>query len=287
MSDQVNAVPAVEAVAPVQPTAAEVLQSATTPEAENKQEAPKQDDKFASKFAALSRKEKAIQEMRQAIKREQEDWKSSPELKEFSEFKALRAEAKDPIKVLEKLGITYDDLTRSILGQTKEPTIEELAEKKAQEAISKLKEEMSEQEKSKAEKHYETVIENFKQEISQHIDANPDVYELTKTAEDPIGLIYDVIEEHYAQHKKVLSVKDAADLVEQHFEEKALSITKLKKMQEKLGIKPAEKVEEPAAKSPSTTLTNSVDTTTTAATTPRKMSREESIEAAARLIKFS
>jgi len=89
-----------------------------------KQETKTGEDLFSSKFAALSRREKELKRKEAEL---------DEKLTEFQTADTLQTRMKErPLKVLEELGISYDDLTQMALNEgspTNEMLIERMQEK--------------------------------------------------------------------------------------------------------------------------------------------------------------
>lgn len=207
-----------------------------------KPEVPKE-DKNAQRFAILARKEKAIVQ-------KQEDFKareSAFAVKEqsFKAYEEAKANAQlDPLKALEALGLSYAYITNFVLNDSKPtPDMEvksvkdELAEYKKQQQDERSK--LLADEKAKLESEEKQVVETVKGQIFEFLKANPDDYELTNLYEYE-DKVYEVIEEHYAQKTKVLSYKEAADLVEKYLESEVDKVTTTKKFQAKALPQPKE-----------------------------------------------
>jgi hypothetical protein len=248
-------------------------------------------DPFAPKFAALSRKEKQLRQYEASVKAKEAELQKKLEemegrsketdgkLKTFEEdFKS------NPIKALKDRGLSLEDLIK-IQMNDEQPTVEMQMKRMKEELESSTKKELEElrnsikqKEEQEAQQRYEQAIKSYKSEISNFIDSNADTYELIK-ANDASDLMFEVAEEYYKNNKKVLDIKEVADVVEQHLEAEAKKILELKKF----------KQTSPAQPKPSTqtapTLSN-----TAAANVPsngsRKLSNEESLREAAKLIRW-
>ena len=259
----------------------------------------KVDEKFASKFAALTRKEKEIaaarklheqqmsefkqqqaeiQKMREEIEQEKQSWKSK--LKQ------------NPLKALEEEGFSFEDLNNIALNDSN-PTVEmqirrlqEEMDSKYSRELAELKKQLQEKEESEARTNLERQQIAYKRSLEETIDQNVEKYELSSLYKgDAVQLAYEVTEEYYNEHKKVLSVEEALDLVEAYFEDEASKVLAAKK----LAAKSASKGQEPqsqSGKKESVTISNSM-----AAEVPRNgsrtLSREESLKEAAKLIRFT
>lgn len=251
------------------------------PEAEEKpksEEEPKKEDLFSKKFAALSRKEKILREKEAKFaateKRLAElEAKLNAPAGEKKEENKLPFEArlrKDPLGTLKELGYDFNKLTDLALSDGKlsaEDKLElyrEELDTKYKSELEKLRAEIAEKEKVNMQKQQEQVIENFKQEISSFVDSSEE-HELIR-ANDMSHEVFNVIELHHQETGKVLSIKEAADLVESHLEEKAKELQKLKKFsklfggQQKASDKPkADVINKPTLTNSATTLSGKDD----------------------------
>lgn len=243
-------------------------------------------DKFAKKFAALSRKEKELK---------QKEAELENKLKEFQSADTLREQLKqNPVKMLEEMGITYQDITEMVLNEGN-PTPEMLINKmksEYEEKLESLRNEYLEDKKAEEEAKYNAVIENFQQEIVEHVNSNED-YELIR-AQDRADLVYDVIEEHYEETGRVLEINEAADAVEQYLLQEAKKLLKVKKLGGQLSDEEQQQLDDSGLENPSqkseekksVTLTNN-QTTTVPNRRERALSREESLAEAAKLIRWN
>jgi len=172
---------------------------------------------------------------RQALNRERmaksQEEKLQEKLKKLEEFESIKT---NPKKALEVLGLSYDQLTESILKDGEiPPGVEiqrlraELEEHKAQ--LRQEKEQALEHQKKQVSQQEEKAVSEFKTEINEYVRSNANRYELIDF-ENAHELIFDVIEEHYSRTinpetgvGKVMSIADAADKVEEHLEKKYLA----------------------------------------------------------------
>lgn len=268
--ETVPATPAEPVPAPVETPAVEAP-AVETPK-------PEDDPKFASKFAALTRREQGVRQKEQEIKTKE------------AEYKAYQADQKlmndNILAWLEKKGYGFDKLTQLALNDGKKPA--EMQVQELREQLEREKQEREEAEKTRAQKSYEEQKTNFVAEISDFISANAEAYELTSVAEEPAELIYNVIEQHYKKTQRVLPIKDAVELVEKHFEtEMDTKYSKLKKIQAKFAPKePVVEPKTPVAQPRSQTITNSQAAAVATPHTKQVMSIEESKANAAKLLKW-
>lgn len=275
-------------------------QQTDNPEAVKAEAAPKPeaakpvDEKLASKFAALSRKEKQIREQRRELDARDQRLKALET--ELNKMKAEResqdSELKSKLKsgglkaLRDEVGLTYEQLTEQALND-ENPTPQQMMQRLREELKSEYSEQISalrkelEDEKARKQQDAEESAKNaYKSELKDFISKN-EKYELTQTNE-AYDLAYDVAEQYYAQTGKVLSYEEAANYVEEHLEEQANKILELKKIKAKLGAAQP-KVE--AKTATTATLSNSMS-----AELPvngsRTLSKEESLREAAKLIRW-
>ena len=62
--------------------------------------------------------------------------------------------------------------------------------------------------------------------VKGFVDGNSDTYEFIK-ANGAEEVIYDVVEAHYKESGKILTIKEAADAVESHLEDEAEKLLKI------------------------------------------------------------
>lgn len=242
----IESVPPIEGKMP--PTPSESLQQAVKP----KIEAPKAPG--SDRFAALAKKERAIQKQLAEIKSKEASVKA---------FEQLKASAtSNPLEALKALGISYEQLTQFLLNGSK-PTPElEVSQVKAD--LDKLRQEQIVREeqtklaaKQAAEREYQETLADFGNEVKGFLQSNKDSYELTNMYQGE-EIVLSTIEQHFANTKRIMSIKEASDLVEAYFEEQVSNAQKTKKFQAKQEPKVGEgqSKREPVAKSSTPTLSN-------------------------------
>ncbi len=233
-------------------------------------EAPKKpDEKESQRFAALARKEKAAREAEARLSAKEKTLSErEAKAKAFEDAKTN----KDYAKAAELLGLTYEEWTNYLLNDKK--LTPELEVKSVKQEIEELKKSLSEKDnkaeearKKAAQDEYNQAITEFTKEVNDFLLTNKDEYELialTNTQE----VVLAVIEQHFqatskAGEPKLLSIKEASDLVEADLVEKASKAAATKKMQAK--SKPQEtKKEDPKQTTftqQSRTLSNSMTST--------------------------
>lgn len=242
----------------------------------------KAEPELSGKFAALTRRERAISDREKAVKAQE---------KEFSEFKKAKERAKlDPVALLESHGLTYQQVTEYLMNdKTLSP-----------ERRIELLEERLEGDKTKKEtdaKAAETAevqaqIDAHKAECKEFIDSKPDDYEIIR-ANDAHDTVHEVVRQHWEETGEILPMEAAAQAVETYLEtlikEKLLN---LKKFQPKPGTVKIDTdpnavpaiTASPNDSRPAPTLTNAATASAPAPNSNRHLSDEESVAAAAKLI---
>lgn len=214
-----------------QPTAAEVLQQEAPPQPEPVvEERPK--ERASDKFAVLARKEAEIYRRQQAVRQQQAELaRQAEEIKAFQEMK--RSARLNPVEALKQLGLTYEEVTEYLMNDNKPtPSAEvmsvkqELEEFKRQAAEEQRR--FMEEQRSRAEAEQQEIVEQFHEEVSDYVAQHADTYELTSLY-GGANLVWQVIEENFKQTQKLMSIPDAAKLVEEHYEELARKAQATKK----------------------------------------------------------
>jgi len=250
---------------------------------------PAEDVDFSNRFAALSRKEKYLQEEAQKIKDSESKYKK---------YQDLESQAKEnPLLVLEKYGIDLDAVIAASLGDEAPP-------KSVEEQLNALKEEMANDKKkaaeqaAKAEEERQKAIQAdideavlvHKNEITDHLSKNVEKYELInlQNAQD---LVWEVTEAHYnANNGEILTPEQASDKVETYLEEQiksAMKLARFNKQEEQKETTGFEIKTVDPIKPVSPTLTSSLANPAPEKSSSPTLSHEESRRAAATLLKWN
>ena len=206
-------------------------------------------DHFASKFAALSRKEKALRDREAEYEARFEDMQHR-----LAEYENQSSEPdvdwesmlrNDPLGALEEVGLGYDKLTELALNDGKLTPDMQLAamreemESEYRRKFEDLENRLTEKEQAEENAYYDSVQNNFQEEIGSFVAQNPEKYELIE-ASNANDLVFDVIEEHYNETGSILDIEEAADAVEDYLEQEANKFMKLRKISSRLGVDPRE-----------------------------------------------
>lgn len=238
---------------------------------------PEQNDKLAARFAALSRKEKAILEKERAIK---EEAKQVEQLRSLE--KMLR---EDPVAFLEKTGMSFDDFASLYVKKVhNEPDSLEDRFNSLAEKIAQYEKQAEEQAAKKEQAYIEAQVTAFKESITSHAKADTDKYELIN-AEGAYDEVFEVVQKYWEETGKVLAIDKACEVVEEHLESEAKKLLSLKKLQ----AKEAAQSKDPKATAgkPAPTITNAMTASgVVEAKKPENLSYEESLKRAASLLKW-
>jgi hypothetical protein len=244
-------------------------------------------DKFAAKFAALSRKEKAMREketqLEQRLKQIEEE--SKTKLEKYSKYDGFEERIKNsPLDVLTEYGITPDVLAKIMLEGNGKPTIDmQLSDIKSQamSEIEKLKKELADKEQQSQQKQYEQTINSFKADIQKFVESESE-YEMIRQ-NDASHTVFEVIEQHAKENPgtDLLTIKEASDMVENYLLEQAKKLLEVPKLKSLLTPKEA-MTEKPSG---SATLSNS-HSAQVPNRVEKKLSDSERMREAAKLIRW-
>lgn len=185
-------------------------------------------------LARFAKKDREIYQREQRLKAGEADLASWTEAKELA--------AKDPLKFIEKFGVTYDGLTKNILGTIKRP------EQEMRARLDKLEKERAEEQQQAQQAQYDRTLSTFKSGIATSLAKQPDVYELTLLeGDDGVDLVEEVIKQHWQATEEILDVDDAARMVESHLEEALEKRLGSKKLKSKLEAQRAAAQQKPNA----------------------------------------
>lgn len=276
-------------------------------------------DEFVKKAQAereLWAKQKAIKQRESEIAQREARIKESET--KYQSYEQTKQQARlNPIKYLQEAGLTPEDLVQFQLNNgSPTPDLQyqqlrsELEETKR--SLKEKEEAQVQQTQAQQQRAADQAISDFKTSISDHIQGKPEDYELilaaSDTPEDAANFIYDIVDAHWKQSveryeesgndpklkPKVLSMDEAAGLLEKAYEEKmekALSGKKLGSKYKRIEEALAEVAKEVKSDSkftrteqPPRTLHNGL-TTQAIANPGRPVSMEEKMQRAAALMK--
>lgn len=256
-------------------------QGGATPPTSEAPVAPPQ-ERVTSRLAKLAQQEESLAAERAQVEQLKKEIETSRlSMKEKMDLlEDLPGKIRDnPDEVLEKLGISFQELTKSIL-ESSDPTAKEL--RSLQSELKKIKEEREEEKKQKEEAELqlkgqqdEQIINEYKSGVLKYIDENPEKYELIKSTEMQ-DEVWGVITRHYESTKELLTEEQACDFVENYLEE-----AQLKKL---LGTKKLSRLLEGTRSSGDKTLSSSVGASNVG-TVEKALSDDQRFEKALSILK--
>lgn len=219
MMQETNATPTAEAVVESKVEESPAKVEAAEPVVEKPSSSKLLD--FARKEAEFAKKEVA---RKQEIERLSSEYKKLED--EINYFRKAKESYKDnPEELLEKLGITYENLTDAVIDYYDKK--DKAPKSLDPETIRKeIEEQFSRKEAERIELERRAVIENFGKEISQFVEKNketlPHLTQLYKPfgeSESPEEFIFQIIQEYYDETGEMLSLEAAAQNAEEYFKE--------------------------------------------------------------------
>lgn len=240
-------------------------------------EAPKAEDPAAQHYAKLARQEKLLRQRAQESKAAEVALKAREDALAAKEA-ALRAKEtqpesaetlrqklkKDLVGTLKAEGYSYDQITQMMLDQP-DPKAQEVHD-----TIAKLNAKIEQLEKAREDdvktagerqaESYQAALRQLKVEATALVSKDPAFETIKETGS--VGDVVDLIEQTYKEDKILLSVEEAAKMVEDYLVEEAMKVTKIKKIQDRLAqsskTEPTKQAEAaPKQQQPAKTLTNS------------------------------
>lgn len=262
-------------------------------------------DKFASKFAALTRKEKESTEKWKAKDAEyatkladiEEKAKKYAPLENLD--KELSTDKRKALDFLLSKGLTIDEIGQMLMDEANpDPEVKfkrsvTEAEAKMQARIDALEKSLTDKEERKksqeeedVKKQHEKIVQGVMSDLTEFVNKTED-YELIRTYNN-VDMVYQVMNAHYLEQVdkgipdqliKILSYKEACDAVESHLEE---DVTK--KYEAKRALKaPKEPKQEP--KQATQTLSNTLSSEVPVSG-ERQLSKEERIKEAGKMLRW-
>lgn len=216
------------------PTAQEVLgaEPEGAPEAPAPAPEPAPEKPRADRFALLARKEQDLLRKQQAVKQQQQILAQQAEqLRAFEQAK--KQALLNPLDALKQLGLTYEQITEFVLNDNKPtPNAEVMSVRQELEEFKRAQREeqqkLLEEQREMQTQEQQAIIETFREEVGEYVSQHAETYELTNLY-GGANLVSDVIEEHFKQSGKLLTIPEAAKLVEEHYEELARKAQQTKK----------------------------------------------------------
>lgn len=261
---------------------------------------PNRQEKISKYLADMAKKQAQL-------RRKEKELEQKTKEKTGVDINDLKNRAKeDPLGVLEEIGLNYNDVTKRIISGKDSEEKRQL--QKALDRLDELQKTIEQRDQEAQQREASQKIESYKTQLRDHITAKASDYELINATQS-YDAVYDTIRQYYEQTDRILTFDEAANVVENELEKQELSrleaILKTNKAK-KWGLKrqegesqdlvnasqKAEGTEPPARESrPVSTGAQKTITGEMVATTPmqrrRRMSRDESVAEAAKLIRFN
>ena len=220
------------------------------------------DPKVSSRFAALSRKERAIVQRQSEVQaKEAELAKREAALKAFED----KWQA-DPYKAAEEKGLKYAEWTNRILSDGKPSTESAIGDVRAE--VERLRQERTEEKRAAEQaaldaqkRANEEIVAQFRTSVTDYAKAKAEEFELINV-NDASNLVIATIEKHFEDTQQILDTHKACELVEKFLEEQVEKATKTKKFLAKASPQPKEEPKSAqGAGSQPKTLTNNMTAT--------------------------
>ncbi len=222
----------------------------------------KTEDPLSSQYAQLARREKALRakaQQQDLVYKQREDALKAKEAElaakdaEYSTGYISKARLKsNTLQALEEAQVSYDEVTQQLINNQNplDPRVQSMLEK--QEAkIAKLEAELETGKKGQAEQQtqaYQAAIKQIETDVKALVKTDP-AFEAVK-ATNSISDVVELIERTYKEEGTLLSVEEAAQLVEDHLLAEIDKLTKIEKVKSRFSPKPAAQ-SETQAQSPS------------------------------------
>jgi hypothetical protein len=180
----------------------------------------------------LARKEQDLLRKQQAVRQQQAQLaRQAEELRAFEQAK--KQALLNPLDAIKQLGLTYEQITEFVLNDNKPtPNAEVMSVRQELEEFKRAQreeqEKLLEQTREMQTREQQAIIESFREEVGEYVSQHVETYELTNLY-GGANLVSDVIEEHFKQSGKLLTIPEAAKLVEEHYEDLARKAQQTKK----------------------------------------------------------
>lgn len=210
---------------------------------------------LSPQFVALAKKEQAIRKARQELKAQQEAFE-----RERANYVAKESLKTDPLSALNELGLTYDKLTELQLSQQNpdpnQQTLEQLEKLKAQleERLSSFDQKLADRDKQA----YDAAVNQIRRDVELLVDSDPSFETIKASGE--IGAVVELIEKVFHKEGQILTVEEAAKLVEEALVERESDrlqkLLALSKIKSRVGVTQKTEPQEEVQQQPQPTLSN-------------------------------
>lgn len=207
---------------------------------------------LSPQYAALARKERALRTQEKELQAREASFKSQEtEFQASREFKERLKQ--NPLDVLNELGITYDQLVEAAVNQ---PNPEIKAVKSELQALKEAQAKQLEQSSAREKAQRDSAIKQISHDAKSLIDSDPAFETIKETGSLPD--VVDLIVKTFDESGELLTVEDAAKLIEEELFEEAIKIANLKKVKAKLTPEVVTEAKKPTEQAPIRTLTNDI-----------------------------
>jgi DNA repair exonuclease SbcCD ATPase subunit len=196
----------------------------------------------AQRLEALARREKMLR--REAQKIAQEKQQLAPLQQQLEAAKRENAQLRgwaqrfyrNPVEVLNEAGVPGDVITQGLLNQ---PSREAVSIRAIQHQLAQIQEQNKALETKVTESQqaqYDQAKNQIRSDARSLISSEAESYEaIAKQGDEAIDAVVELIEQTFEKEDRLMSVKEAADEVENFLIEEAIKLNSLKKVQSKLG----------------------------------------------------
>lgn len=247
------------------------------------------EDPISSQYAVLARKEKALRaravQQEQALRTREAELaareaalRSQPEQSkiDMSKYVSIDEIRDNLLGVAAKAGVSPEDITNSLLDQPRRDPYMMAELQKRDEQIHKLQERLEGREKSDLESQqnsYQSAIKQIRRDAQELVN-NDSAYETIKETRQ-VGEVVKLIERTYQEEGYVMSVEEAANLIENELIDRILDTAKIGKIQQRLKPVAQTSQKQPAPTQQSQQSSSQMKTLTNAVGSSRQLSARE------------
>lgn len=202
---------------------------------------PEVDPAVSRQFAQLARQTKAIraeqlklQAEREQLAKDREALQSQPK-EDLSQYIPKSRLKEDFLTAAQEAGLTYDEITQAYMNQPQRNPLLEAQLSKQAARMAELEAKLEAQEKTQIDNQtaqYQAAVKQIEMDAKTLVNSDPE-FETIK-ASGAVRSVVKLITDTYNKDKVLLTVEEAAKLVEDQLVENAMKYTKLNKIQKRL-----------------------------------------------------
>jgi hypothetical protein len=210
---------------------------------------------LSPQFVALAKKEQAIRRKLQELKSQQDAFE-----REKANYVAKESLKENPLTALNELGLSYDKLTELQLSQQNpdpnHQTLEQIEKLKTQleERLTSFDKKLEDRDKQA----YDAAVNQIRKDVQLLVDSDPSFETIKASGE--IDSVVELMERVFQKEGTVLSVEEAAKLVEDALTERELArvqnLLKVSKLKQRLGVAEQTQPQKEVQQQPQPTLSN-------------------------------